>query len=199
MGSIGTGRIEFWRGYLRDFVPRARYRHEAYALKACRLAVDAARVGTYGVGAVLFDAAGHVIVEGRNKVHEDGFRSDLHAEMVVMNAFETAGWPRNDARGCTLVTSLEPCPMCMTRLIVAGIGAVFYIAGDFVGGMVRRTQGLPPTFRSIIETQGQVWRMAECSGELRAAARMIWMESREGVRRRFPTGLELPEERVAAS
>jgi len=194
-----NGRIDFWRRYLCGFAPRARYRHDKYALKACHLAVDAAGVGTYGVGAVLFDATGEVVAEGRNKVHEDSFRSDLHAEMVVMNEYEGAMWPRDKARECTLVTSLEPCPMCMTRLIMAGIGAVFYMAGDFVGGMVRRTHALPPTFRTIIESQGQVWRAADCSGELRAAARMIWMESRETVHRRLPIRQGLPEEKVAAS
>ena len=124
MDPMVSRRIDFWRQNLHDHSPSLQHRHESYALRACHLAVDAARVGTYGVGALLFDGAGRVIVEGHNRVRVGGFQSDLHAEMVVMNAYEATGRPREEARECTLVTSLEPCPMCMARLIVAG-GAPF--------------------------------------------------------------------------
>lgn len=199
MNPNDIGRIELWRRTLRDFVPRAHHRHESYALRACHLAVDAARLGTYGVGALLFDANGKIIVEGHNKVHAGGFRSDLHAEMVVMNDYEAARWPPEKARECTLVTSLEPCPMCMARLIVAGIGAVLYLAEDPWGGMVSRKQSLPPTFRAIIQSEGQTWQLAECSDQLSAAARGIWTETRERVRRRLPRAQERRDERIAAS
>ncbi len=173
------GSIEYWRRYLDDFVPSASHGHELHALQACRLALDAREVGSYGIGAVLVDEDGRVLVRGRNKVHDRGFRSDLHAEMVVMNDFEAAGWPREKARRCTLVTSLEPCPMCMTRLIVAGVGSVLYVSEDSVGGMVQRSQHMPPTFRTIMEHENQVWAPADCSNELRTVAFRIWMESRE--------------------
>jgi len=199
MDPIDSTRIDFWRRYLRDFTPRVHNRHESYALRACHLAVDAARLGTYGVGAVLIDADGRVIVEGHNKVHAGGFRSDLHAEMVVMNDYEAARWPREKARECTLVTTLEPCPMCMTRLIVAGVGAVLYLAADSVGGMVRRQHSLPPTFRTIIQSEGQTWQMAECSDELRAAAQRIWIESRQSVWRGLPYVHEGRDMRTVAS
>lgn len=188
MKPKGTVQIDRWRRYLDDFVPSERHRHEAYALHACRLAVDAASVGTHGVGAVLFDAHGKVLVEGHNKVHHGGFRSDLHAEMVVMNEYEAAGWPRDKARGCTLVTSLEPCPMCMTRMIVAGLGTVLYVSHDAIGGMVQRKHGLPPTFRSIMQSENQVWGPAECSQELRSAALKIWAESRASLGQWLPGG-----------
>jgi tRNA(adenine34) deaminase len=149
--------------------------------------MDAARMGSHGVGAVLFDADGSVIVDGHNKVFEGGFRSDLHAEMVVLNEYESAGWPRDKARECTLVTSLEPCPMCMTRLIVAGVGAVLYVAEDSIGGMVRRRHHLPPTFQAIIQSSNQVWGVAECSHELRVAAFNIWVESRDRLGQWLPS------------
>lgn len=180
MHSTRTGRIEYWRRFLDGFIPSLSNRHEAHALRACRLAIDAAGMGSCGVGAVLFDGNGQVIVEGHNKVYDGGFRSDLHAEMVVMNEYEALGWPRGEARNCTLVTSLEPCPMCMTRLIIAGVGSVLYVSGDSIGGMVQRKHSLPPTFRAIIQGENQVWEPAECSDELRAAAFEIWVETRNG-------------------
>lgn len=174
-------RIEHWRQYLDAVVPSVSHRHELYALQACRLALDAAAAGSYGIGAVLVDKDGRVIVRGQNRVHDRGFRSDLHAEMVVMNAYEASGGSREKARECTLVTSLEPCPMCMTRLIVAGVGSVLHVSEDSIGGMVRRRHHLPPVFRTIIESQEQVWGAAECSDELRAVAFEIWIESRESL------------------
>ena len=178
MRPNGNAGMDDWSRYLEDFTPSPRHEHDGYALRACRIAVDAARAGSYGVGAVLLDASGRIIAEGRNRVYEGGFRSDLHAEMVVMNDYESSVRHRHEARGCTLVTSLEPCPMCMTRLIVSGIGSVLYVSEDSIGGMVQRERHLPPTFRSIIRAQGQRWGAADCSDELRAAAFGIWVESR---------------------
>jgi cytosine deaminase len=69
--------------------------------------------------------------------------------------------------------------MCMTRLIVAGVGSVLHVSSDSAGGMVQRRHGLPPVFRTITEHQHQIWGPADCSEELRTAAFRIWMESRD--------------------
>jgi tRNA(adenine34) deaminase len=201
MRSIGNAPKDSWSRYLDELVPSPHRQHERHALRACRLALDAARAGSHGVGAVLLDASGHVIVEGRNRVYDAGFRSDLHAEMVVINDYESSMRHRDEARGCTLVTSLEPCPMCMARLIVAGIGSVLYVSEDSIGGMVRRERHLPPTFRSIIRSQGQVWGAADCSDGLREAAFGIWVESRGSLGQWVPRDQRPVREkgRIAAS
>jgi cytosine deaminase len=155
--------------------------HDEWALAACRQALLAARQSTYGVGAVLVDPAGEVIVEGHNHVHIDGFRSDLHAEMVVMNEFERDLPGPVDLSRHTLVTSLEPCPMCMTRLIYSGVGTILHVAEDDLGGMVTRRGNLPPIFQEITARQDQVWTAADCSPELREAALAIWSTVREEV------------------
>ncbi|MEN8150266.1 MAG: nucleoside deaminase [Planctomycetota bacterium] len=155
--------------------------HDAWALAACRQALLAARQNTYGVGAVLVDPTGRVIVEGHNHVHVDGFHSDLHAEMVVMNEFERDLAGPVDLSKHTMVTSLEPCPMCMTRLIYAGVGTILHVAGDALGGMVSRREALPPIFRDITARQNQVWAPADCSEELREAALQIWSTVRADV------------------
>ncbi len=186
--------MEDWDQYLDTFVPSDLFRHEGAAIRACRLAATAVDLGTYGVGAVLLDDRGEVLLEGHNEVHVGPFRSDLHAEMVVVNRFESGVWSREIAKRCTLVTSLEPCPMCMTRLIVAGIGTVVYVSADSIGGMVQRRDGLPPAFRKITEEQAQVWGLAECSEELRSIAYRIWDESRE----MLAMGLPVPRGRVGS-
>ena len=90
-----------WQKYFDEFTPASGLRDEAAAIRVCQLAALAARLGTYGVGAVLLDSNGEIVVEGHNEVHVNAFRSDLHAEMVVMNAFETARPGLHDLDGHT--------------------------------------------------------------------------------------------------
>lgn len=179
MDERTKSRVDHWRRYLEGWNPAFERAHDRSAVQVCRLAVEAMAFGTYGVGALLVDAEGEVVIEGHNRVRSPGkFRSDLHAEMVVANEYEALGLARARARSFTLVTSLESCPMCLTRLIVAGVGTVHHVADDPVGGMVSRRQHLPPVFRTIAEHHGQVWTRADCSDDLREAAFRIWDESR---------------------
>eukprot|EP00927_Polykrikos_kofoidii_P058154 TRINITY_DN52507_c0_g1_i1.p1 TRINITY_DN52507_c0_g1~~TRINITY_DN52507_c0_g1_i1.p1 ORF type:complete len:233 (+),score=36.92 TRINITY_DN52507_c0_g1_i1:70-699(+) len=151
------------------------------ALRALVMAAEANEKRTYGVGAVLVDEAGRVVCEGHNEVHIDGFRSDLHAEMVVMNKWESAH-PRCGGMGkYTLITTLEPCPMCMTRLIFAGVGSVRHVCDDDVGGMVQRIESLPPVFQQLTQRQQQNWGKADCSPAFQALAFDIWDSTREAL------------------
>jgi cytosine deaminase len=67
---------------------RTHHQDQQLGTVACREALAAAGMGNYGVGAVLVDPNGKIAEQGRNSVFFPHFRSDLHAEMVVMNAFE---------------------------------------------------------------------------------------------------------------
>ena len=185
-GHNAAGRIDMqdWNAYLAEFTP-AKLPDETSAIRACQLATQAAELGTYGVGAVLLDGAGDIVAEGHNEVHTDRFRSDLHAEMVVINRFETAHQGCRHPGSFTLVTSLEPCPMCMTRLIFAGIGTILHVCADPVGGMVQHKTSLPPVFQQITAELAQVWGLAECSEALRQAAFQIWDQSRLELDRRL--------------
>jgi len=178
--------IERWKTYLENFNRSNDLEHESIAVHVCQLATQAAEKGTYGVGAVLLDGDGGIRAQGHNEVYIDGFRSDLHAEMVVLNEFEKVHSWSNERSPFTLITSLEPCPMCMTRLIFAGVGTVLYVCPDNVGGMVQRKDSLPPVFQRITEHRGQVWKSANCSEDLRKAAFHIWDRSRQELDARLP-------------
>lgn len=103
-----------------------------------------------------------------------------------LNEFESDhSWVHEQTK-LTLVTSLESCPMCMTRLIFAGIGTVLHVCPDDVGGMVQRRRDLPPVFRKITNHRQQVWETARCSEELRDAAFHIWDRSREELDKKLP-------------
>ena len=174
-----------WKKYVDHYEPSTSFEDDVAAVRVCQLAAMAAGLGTYAVGAVLLDDKGKVLADGHNEVFVDGFRSDLHAEMVVLNKFETGHQGPQSPGTLTLISSLEPCPMCMARLIYSGVGSIRYICEDPYGGMVTRIASLPPTLQQISEDLSQVWGPADCSNELREAAHHIWEQNRVDLDRRI--------------
>jgi len=154
-----------------------------FGILACREALEAARIGNYGVGAVLVDRGGAVVERGRNSVFFPRFRSDLHAEMVVMNSFEDRFPSMEDMRGYTLVCSLEPCPMCLARLLVAGVHVVKFLAYDELGGMVRQRHQFPAAWRRLGQRQELV--LADVSDRLRQLALDVFLLNLEACRQRL--------------
>lgn len=80
------------------------------------------------VGAVVVSAEGEVIGRGRNVREEDGDPIG-HAEML---ALREAGYARGEWRlqGCTLVVTLEPCPMCAGAIMLSRVDRVVFGAWD---------------------------------------------------------------------
>jgi tRNA(Arg) A34 adenosine deaminase TadA len=132
---------------------RTHHRDQALGLVACAEALTAARLGNYGVGVVLVDPTAKIVERGRNTVFFPRFRSDLHAEMVAMNAFEERHPEIDNMRGYTLICSLEPCPMCLARLLMAGVQTVKFLAYDELGGMVNLKHHLPGAWKRLWERQ----------------------------------------------
>lgn len=133
-----------------------------------RIAVDAAIAagleGNAAVGALLVDESGEVIATARNQMFAPRFRSDLHAEMVLLNEYEDAHNPNPDLRGHTLVTSLEPCEMCMIRIINSGVTNVIYVAEDRGKGAITGPNELAPHWRRLAGPQH--FDAAECDSRL---------------------------------
>lgn len=146
------------------FEPSPRYPHDSSILICLEESIAAAREGNFAVGACLVDPDGHVVERGHNHV-PSSFRSDLHAEMAVMNQFEdrTRGSPKTSEY--TLFSSLEPCPMCTIRLITAGTGHVFWAADDLETGMMRTMERLTPGW--VAMTRQQEFGGARCSPALK--------------------------------
>jgi len=147
---------------------RTHYTDQDLGIVACAEALAAARCGNYGVGAVLVDPAGKILERGRNTVFSPQFRSDLHAEMVALNAFEARHPEVESMRGYVLVCSLEPCPMCLARLLMAGVQTVKFLAYDELGGMVSLRHHLPGAWKRLWERQDFV--QADVSESLRRFA-----------------------------
>lgn len=101
-------------------------------LRALALAEQAAAAGEVPVGAVLLDASGAIIGEGRN-TREQTHDPTGHAEVVAMRqaAASISSW---NLEGCTLVVTLEPCVMCAGAILQARVGRVVFGAWDEKAG-----------------------------------------------------------------
>ncbi len=158
---------------LRAIQPDPQAEHDPYVIAAVGEALAAAREGNFGVGAVIVDPQGQIVVWGHNHVFHPHFRSDIHAEMDAMTTFEDAFKDVSSMRDYTLFTSLEPCPMCLTRLITSGVGSVYYAAPDVESGMVSRLEHLTPVWVDL--ARSQVFAAAKCSPALADLALEIFL------------------------
>lgn len=173
--------IEKIRKRIESYVPNPKYDDDAYALETLKEAIDALSSGSGGIGACLVDGhTGKVIERGRNRQFNPYFRSDMHAEMDLLNRWEERlkKQPLNsdsDPRSCNgivLYSSYEPCPMCLVRIINSGIKKLYYVAPDAAGGMVTRMDDLPPFWREF--ARGRDFSQAKCSPKLIAIAHELF-------------------------
>ena len=171
--------LEDWWSWLKSYTIDDTYLDDKWAHECCILALKAVEEGNFGVGCVLLGPDGQVVTRGHNQVFQPHFRSDRHAEMVVMDDFEDQNPSIASMKGYRLYSSLESCPMCMARLIASGCEAILYVAPDLEGGMVHLESELPPIWRRLVDQQHQRWDVAECSPELKSAAFQIFLINAE--------------------
>ena len=100
--------------------------------RALALARQAAAAGEIPVGCVVVGPGGEILGEGRNRRESDG-DATAHAEMeAIRQACRRRGdWRLED---CTLVVTLEPCPMCAGAILNARIPTVVYGAREAKSG-----------------------------------------------------------------
>lgn len=153
---------------------------DVLGVAVCNLAIMAIRERNYGVGCLLLDPSGTVIEQGRNQVFHPYFRSDRHAEMVVLNSFEDHNPEVVRLRDYTLFASLEPCPMCVSRIVMSGVGKTKYLAKDPGGGMADAVEELPQNFVRL--SQQKLLVRADCSPRRAALAWDIFMLNRDELR-----------------
>jgi tRNA(adenine34) deaminase len=100
--------------------------------RALLLAAGAASNDDVPVGAVVTDASGAVIAEGRN-LRERDHDPTAHAEVVALRA-AAARLGTWNLQGCTLIVTLEPCLMCAGALLQARISRLVFGAWDEKAG-----------------------------------------------------------------
>lgn len=166
-----------WKNWLQMYDFHPEYTDDPYAWLTDVLALKSVDSGNYGVGSIILDAEGEIAAFGHNLMYSPSFRSDLHAEMVALNYFEEKNPQITTLKNYTLYTSLESCPMCLIRLISAGINRIFYVSSDPIGGMTDSINLLPPLWKELSEPQ--VFAKAHCSLDLSNAAIAIMLINAE--------------------
>jgi tRNA(adenine34) deaminase len=164
----------------------ARFPDDPIVLATLKEALKGAKERNGGIGACLVrEATGEILEVGHNSQYEPYFRSDLHAEMHLLDRWEekvkrtrsrnptdpTFRDPR-DMGGIVLYTSVEPCPMCMGRIINAGVKKVRYAVVDEDGGMATRFDSLPPFWKGM--AGDLTIEPARCSPALTALAKRLF-------------------------
>ncbi len=96
--------------------------------RALDLAERAAAAGDVPVGALVVDASGEVVGEGWNRREVDQDPT-AHAEVVALRsaAARLGSWR---LEGCTLVVTMEPCPMCAGASMLARVERIVLGAWD---------------------------------------------------------------------
>ncbi|CAH2716942.1 tRNA-specific adenosine deaminase [Neobacillus rhizosphaerae] len=102
------------------------YEHHFFMQEALKEAEEAGKRDDRPIGAVIIHN-GTIISRGSNRINT--MDSELeHAEINAMN--HCASYLRKHARECILYTTVEPCMMCLSTLIMANIRNVVFAVED---------------------------------------------------------------------
>lgn len=97
-------------------------------IAAMRIALEqaelAGRVGDIPIGAVVLDADGAIIARARN-AREASADPTAHAEILALRA-AAAHLGQWRLAGCTLVVTLEPCPMCAGAVVMSRVDRLVF-------------------------------------------------------------------------
>lgn len=104
------------------------HNHRLWMERLLRRADRLGELGEVPVTAVVIDGQGRAVGWGSNRRHH-GQDPLGHAELVALRqaALCLGSWRLNH---CSLLVTLEPCPMCAGALIQARMGRVIFAAAD---------------------------------------------------------------------
>ena len=167
------------KAFIDAYQVNSSYADDPWVLVALKQGVIAEEEGNYGIGACLINnKTGEVVSEGHNQLFSPYRRSDRHAEMDTLDAYEEKIKTEQPLDpNLTLFTTLEPCPMCLSRILTSGIPNVRYSAPDPYGGMVHLMDNLPPVWKEI--AKGDAFTVANCSPDLQELSNNLFLISKE--------------------
>jgi tRNA(adenine34) deaminase len=145
--------------------PAEASRYRVWMAAALEEARAAAAHGDVPVGCVVVKDGG-IIARGRNRREADRDPT-AHAEVLAVRAAARAlgAWRLT---GCTVVVTVEPCPMCAGALVLARVDRLVYGCGDPKGGACGSLYDIPEDGRlnhRIAVVRGIL--EAECGNVLR--------------------------------
>lgn len=127
--------------------------------EALSVARDAMSNGETPIGAVLARGDGTIVARGYNELNRTGDKT-AHAEMITFA--HARGKVPPDAKDLTLVSTLEPCVMCLGAAMEAGVDTILYALrapADSGTGRVRPPEspdtGMPRILGDILADQSR--------------------------------------------
>jgi len=155
------------------------YMHDKPSIISIKEAIDAGRMGNIAVGGCVLHND-KVIAQNGNKTLAPYHRTDLHAEMVLLNELEESlkDNPTPEMRNYTMFTSQEPCLMCLARICFNQVGKTYYVYRDGSSpeaGEQTNWDRLPPGFRGM--GSRLIIEEADCSPKLKEISKQVWMNS----------------------
>ena len=125
--------------------------------RALELAWDAFCADTTPVGAVVINAAGDIVAEGRGRRYEPAGPPDQlagsHVAHAELNALAQLTADRH-YEDHALLTTLEPCGMCHGAAVQASVGSLAYAGADPYAGTGRLDFGNPQTRNRLLRITG---------------------------------------------
>jgi tRNA(Arg) A34 adenosine deaminase TadA len=118
-------------------------------------AIAAAKESDTPYGAIIVNSKGEFI-KAKNTVKKDG--ATAHAEINVLLKLPQLNFEKVDE--LVLYSTVEPCPMCMSAIIWAGIGSVIYgadipFASKFGNQInIRANEVIAKSWRKIVLKEG---------------------------------------------
>jgi tRNA(adenine34) deaminase len=119
-----------------------------YLHRAIQLAREAQQAGNLPVGAVV-SLDGKVVAEGKNSIWIPKLSPSRHAEIEALEAVPSELWAR--AQEMTLYTTLEPCLMCISAILIHRIGRVVFGSRDDRGGASCVFGHMPPALEEKLQ------------------------------------------------
>lgn len=133
--------------------------HESLMRAALDEAARALAAGEFPVGVVLA-AQGAIVGRGSRSNSGRGSRNEIdHAEIRALRALVRER-PDLDPAGLTVYSTLEPCLMCYSALLLSGVRRIVWAYEDVMGGGTGLDlQRLAPLYRDMqVELRGLVLR-----------------------------------------
>lgn len=146
IAAASRGKVSFDRSVIEALM--------GHALEAAR---EGMARGEVPIGAALFNGSGSLVAPGHNRACESGDIT-LHAEMDAFHRAAAAG--KEVGRGAILVSTLEPCVMCLGAAMMVGIDVVIYGLEAPADGGTERLQAPRSPENMLPKVRGDV-RAAE--------------------------------------
>ncbi|NGX35467.1 MAG: tRNA-specific adenosine deaminase [Candidatus Anoxychlamydiales bacterium] len=156
-----------------SFVGIPGFEHEEFILQALHEAIVAIKNNNFAIGAIITNSFGKIVAKGQNKVFNPYHRSDQHAEMnAVTNWEKKIANKLINLEPAYIFSTLEPCPMCLSRLLSSHVKCIYYAVPDEFGGMARKKENLPKIWKEFMKNR--VIQEANCSPKLKIYCKQIF-------------------------